>query len=123
MTAVTFSGRTWDTGHDYTPRAESRSDGGDLPISRRCVRGDHIRCTGEWTQYPDYSGPCECPNPDCPCNPGPAAHVHDLIESATTDTCDYCCKVFRCSCGQSEVRHMASYGCPIGRGETAASAA
>jgi len=47
-------------------------------------------------------------------------HQHDLIESGMTDTCDHGCKVFRCSCGESEVRHMVSYGCPIGRGDVAA---
>lgn len=47
------------------------SRSGDRPytITRRCWRGDHINCTGEWTQYPDHSGPCECPDVDCPCRP------------------------------------------------------
>jgi hypothetical protein len=44
-------------------------------------------------------------------------HAHDMVESGTTKTCDYSCKIFRCSCGQEEIRHMASYGCPIGRSE------
>lgn len=109
---------------EYQPILRPRGDGGDLPISRRCFRGDHIQCTGEWTQYPDHSGLCECPDLDCPCNPGPVErpHVHDLIESGMTDSCTYGCKVFRCSCGESEVRHMASYGCPIGRAELAGAA-
>lgn len=92
---------------------EPRSMGGDLNISRRCYFGDHIACRGEWTAYPDMSGPCECPDVNCPCNPGPE-HVHDPSEVAMSD-CDFGCKVFRCSCGREEVRHMASYGCPQGR--------
>lgn len=66
-------------------------------------------------------------HPASSCSPEDAAgvsteaeHHHDLVESGTTDTCDYCCKIFRCACGKSEVRHMASYGCPIGRGDVAA---
>lgn len=47
----------------------------------------------------------------------PAPHAHSLVESGLTDECDHACKVFRCSCGETEVRHFASYGCPIGRAE------
>lgn len=44
-------------------------------------------------------------------------HVeHDMTERAMSD-CEFGCKVFGCECGEREVRHMASYGCPIGRGE------
>lgn len=39
---------------------EPRSLGGDLPLSRRCHRGRHADCLGEWTAYPGQSGPCEC---------------------------------------------------------------
>lgn len=39
-----------------------RSEGGDLPISRRCHNGLHGACRGLWTAtYPDEEqGPCEC---------------------------------------------------------------
>lgn len=50
------------------------------------------------------------------------AHRHDLVESGMTDECRYGCKVFRCSCGETEVRHYASYGCRFGLGEVEASA-
>lgn len=36
-----------------------KSEGGDLPITRRCFRGSCHKCPGKWTQYPDQSGPCE----------------------------------------------------------------
>lgn len=39
---------------------EPRSMGGDLPLTRRCWRGQHAACPGAWTRYPDESGPCEC---------------------------------------------------------------
>jgi hypothetical protein len=45
--------------------------------------------------------------------------AHSVAESEMTDECEYGCKIFRCLCGHSEVRHMASYGCPIGRAELA----
>lgn len=48
---------------------EPRSLGGELPITRRCWRGEHKTCTKYWTAYPDQGGPCEC---DC----------HKLPESA-----------------------------------------
>lgn len=47
------------------------------------------------------------------------AHVHDMVESAMTDTCNHGCKVYRCACGETEIRHYASYGCTIGRAEIA----
>lgn len=39
---------------------EPRSLGGELPVTRRCHRGNHARCPKSWTAYPDYSGPCRC---------------------------------------------------------------
>jgi hypothetical protein len=39
-----------------------------------------------------------------------AEHRHDMNEAAMSD-CEYGCKIFRCECGATEVRHMASYGC------------
>jgi hypothetical protein len=38
----------------------AKSDGGDMPISRKCFGGMHDRCQGFWTQYPEDTGPCEC---------------------------------------------------------------
>lgn len=46
-------------------------------------------------------------------------HRHDLVEVAMSD-CPSGCKIFRCWCGEQEVRHMASYGCPTGKAEAAA---
>lgn len=40
-------------------------------------------------------------------------HEHDMSEHRLSD-CPYGCKVFRCECGDEELRHMASYGCPAG---------
>lgn len=53
----------------------------------------------------------------------PTAHRHNLIECGMTDECRYGCKAFRCSCGETEIRHYGSYGCPIGRGEIEAARA
>lgn len=46
-------------------------------------------------------------------------HVHDMVEAEMSD-CSFGCKIFRCPCGDEQVRHMASYGCPIGKAELAA---
>lgn len=46
-------------------------------------------------------------------------HAHNLDEAEMSD-CEFGCKVYRCSCGEARVEHMASYGCPVGRGDVAA---
>lgn len=45
-----------------------------------------------------------------------APHTHDMAEAAMSD-CPFGCKIFRCPCGEEQVRHMASYGCPAGKKE------
>lgn len=43
-----------------------------------------------------------------------APHVHDMVEVALTDDCDYGCKVLACKCGERVVSHRRVYGCPQG---------
>lgn len=68
-----------------------RSMGGENPISRRCFDLNHAKCPGEWTQYPDSHGPCEC---DCHLAPAarPGCRITDSEPSGTQTR-------FYCACG------------------------